>query len=168
MLPPLASLEALEVRVGQDLVDDHGEPIGADGLRAQAALEDASALVRAQAGATYDDEHDLLLAVIPDVIVSVTLAAAYRAFLNPQGAVQTSVGDVSVTYSRGQTAGAVFLTSAEMRAVRQAAGASSVGSLELETGFIPPNGAGYGRDELLAPMEDPRSDPIPLGPAPWE
>lgn len=168
MLPPLASLEALEVRLGLDLADDHGEPLGPDGARAQAALEDASSLVRTITERDYVDDHDELIAQIPDVVTTITLQAAYRAFLNPQGAVQSSVGDVSVTYSRSDTAGAVFLTSAEIRALRKASGASGVGSLELATGYIPPSGRDDGRDVLLAPAQDPGSDPIPLGPVPWE
>lgn len=164
MLPALATLEALGVRLGLDLVDDSGEPTEPDGLRALAALEDSSALVRTIAGLDYVDTHDELLLVIPDVVTSITLAAAQRAFINPQGAIQSSVGDVSVTLSRGDAAGAVFLTNAEVRALRKVSGKSGVGSLDYETGFVPSNG----RDLLLAPMEDPRSDPIPLGPVPWE
>jgi hypothetical protein len=164
MLPPLASLEALGLRLGLDLVDDHGEPLAPSGLRALAALEDASALVRAVAGLDWVDLHDELLLQIPDVIASITLAAAYRAFLNPQGAVQASVGDASVTYSRTESSGQVFLTNAEIRAIRKAAGAGSIGSIDMTTGFIP----GSGRDPLYAPGPDPREDPIPLGPVPWE
>jgi hypothetical protein len=164
MLPALATLEALGLRLGLSLVDDHGEPLAPDGLRALAALEDASALVRSIAGLDYVDAHEELILNIPDVITSIVLAAAYRAFVNPQGAVQSSVGDVSLTLSRGESAGSVFLTNAEIRAIRKSSGGSSISSIDMETGFMPRSG----RDELLAPMEDPRSDPIPLGPVPWE
>lgn len=164
MLPALATLEALGLRLGLELTDEHGDPLAPDGLRALAALEDASALVRSIAGLDYVDTHELLELVIPDVITSITLAAAYRAFINPQGAVQSSVGDVSLTLSRGESAGSVFLTNAEIRAIRKASGAATIGSIDMVTGYIPNNG----RDVLLAPMEDPRSDPIPIGPVPWE
>lgn len=164
MLPALATLEALEIRLGGVALVDHGDPTDPDGLRAQAALEDASALIRSIAGVDYVDSHDELLLDIPDVIPAIALAAAGRAFVNPQGAVQSSVGDVSLTLSRGESAGAVFLTNPEIRAIKKASGAATIGSIDMVTGFVPNNG----RDDLLAPTQDPGSDPIPLGPVPWE
>lgn len=162
MLEPLATLEALAIRLGLDLLDDHGDPTSPDGLRALAALEDASALIRGVAGVDWVDEHEQLFG-IPDVVTTITLAVAFRAYSNPQGAVQASVGDTSVSYSRGESAGSVFLTRAELRAILKAAGANSIGSIQIETGFIP----GGGLDPLWAPTEG-GGDPIPLGPVPWE
>lgn len=159
-LPPLASLEAFTERLGANL----GEPASQDGVRAVAALEDASALIRSEAGTDWVDDHDDLLLDIPDVIETICLAVAYRAFRNPDGTTQTSVGDVSVSFSREGVAGAVFLTKAEQRAVRKAAGRSSVGSVLMDAGII--GGGGYDYTRLrYAPTQ---GDPIPLGPWPWE
>ncbi|MGE0133756.1 MAG: hypothetical protein AB7L91_06315 [Dehalococcoidia bacterium] len=136
MLPPLAELEALSERLGVVLVDDHDEPTSPDGVRALAALRDASALVRQEAGEDYVDDHEEidwgnLSTGAVDVLQSVTIAAAYRAYRNPDGATQASVGDSSVSYSRQGVEGAVFLTEAEKRTVRRAVGKSTAGTVEL-------------------------------------
>lgn len=165
-LPPLANLHALQDRLGRnDLVDDHGAPIAPEGVRAQAALEDASSLVRTEAGRTWTDEaHATLDANVPDVVVSVTLAAAQRAFNNPQGATQASLGDVSVSFSRDGSAGTVFLTKAEQRAVRKAGGRNTFGSITMAS----PYSVNATDTNHLVPGSDPGSDPVPLGPFPWE
>lgn len=153
MLPPLATLEALSERLGIDL--DVETP---DGARAASALDDASALVRAESGREWLAENGDLEGV-PDIIQSVTLAVAYRAFRNPDGTTQTSIGDVSVSFTREGVAGAIFLTKAEARAVRKAAGRSSLTSIVLES--AQPLSAA---DPYYAPAQ---GDPIPLGPLPW-
>lgn len=150
-MTPLADLAALSARLGMAL-DEHE----AEGERAQAALEDASALVRSESGKDWLDEHDDLVLDLPEIIAQVTLAAAYRAFRNPDGTAQASVGDVSVSYSRDGAAGSVFLTRAERRAVRKAGGVVAVGSLTLQTPYL------QGQDPLYT------SDGFPLGPLPWE
>lgn len=165
-LPPLADLNALGDRLGRtDLVDEHGAPIAPEGVRAQAALEDASSLVRNEAGKSWTDEaHAVLDANIPDIVVSITLAAASRAFQNPQGATQSSMGDVSVSFSREGSAGAVFLTKAEQRAIRKAAGRNAFGSIAL----VSPYHVNATDPNHLVPANDPGADPVPLGPFPWE
>jgi hypothetical protein len=162
MPPPLATLEQLGARLGVVFpVDVNGMPTTPDGLRAGAALNDASALVRTVAGEDWLDENGDLEAV-PPTIQTVTLSVASRAYMNPQGAVQATVGDASVTYSRGGE-GTVFLTNAEVRLIRKAMGLSALSSVQFVTEFVPPNG----RDNLYAPDPD-GGDPVPLGPVPWE
>jgi len=129
MLPPLASTSELETRLGVTLS-------GADLSRASAALADASALIRQEADEDWvDDEGDL--EDVPDIVSSVCLAVAYRAYRNPEGTVQASVGDVSVTYGRQGGGGAIYLTQAELRAVRKAAGKAAVTTLRYTTPYIP-------------------------------
>ncbi len=166
-LPPLASLEALGLRLGVSLLDAHDAPTVPDGVRALAALEDASALVRAEGAKSWVDAHDELLLNIPDVIVSITLAVAYRAFRNPDGTTQAAMGDVSVSFSREGIGGSIFLTRAEQRAVRRASGRNMFGSLIMETPFLP-NSTDI---ELahFAPVDgQPAADWVPMGPFPWE
>lgn len=91
MLPALASLDDLNVRLPEPAEED------ADEARAQAALDDASTLVRLTTGQSYVDEDEELIDSIPDVVVVVTLAAARRAYLNPDDVRQESVGPYSVT-----------------------------------------------------------------------
>lgn len=158
---PLASLEALSTRLG---ISPPLDAETADGARAAAALDDASAMVRAEAGLDWLDgeEEDTLDPLLPDIVVSITLAAAARTYRNPDGFSQASTGDVSISYSREQQSSSVYLTKSEVRAIRRAAGRSSVGSLALESGFMPESADAY-----WVPVSN-GGDPLPLGPWPWE
>lgn len=166
-LPSLADLEAFGVRMGQDFLDDQEPPAPTDpdGLRAQAALDDASALIRLTAGEDWVDEDGNLEAV-PPAIETICLSVAQRGYTNPQGAVQATVGDASVTWRTGE-GGAIYLTNAELRAIRKVTGALGVSSFQTVTEFVPPVGRIDTRDPLYAPVEG-GGDPIPLGPVPWE
>lgn len=134
MLPPLASVEDLAVRLGLTLEED-----SADYLRAAAVLDDVSALVRLEAGQDYmtvaTEEDPAVLDEVPGAIVSVTLQVARRAYMNPDGAAQTSVGDVSASFGGLGRDGAIALTKEERKVVRKAAGRSPVGSMGLESPF---------------------------------
>ena len=153
MLTPLASLTNLGLRLGVTLT-------GSDAERGTAALDDASALIRAEAAQDWvDDEGDL--AAVPAIVESVALAAAYRAFRNPDGVSQTSLGDASVSYDRGTAQAAVYLTRDERRAVRRAAGTTAVGAIELASPWAMPTS-----DYPVAVASG--GDPIPIGPFPWE
>jgi hypothetical protein len=112
MLPALASIEDLEARLQGGLAES-------DQARAQAVLEDASTLVRRVAGSTWV-EDEALVDDVPDVVIVVTLAVAKRAFLNPDGIRQESLGTHSVTY---EGANGVFLTDDERDAIQAAVGA---------------------------------------------
>ena len=151
---PLATVEQLSARLGIT-------PTGGDAERALAALEDASALIRSEAAVDWIDDSDAL-SDVPSVIEAITLAVAYRAYQNPTGASQTSLGDASVSYAREGSGGAVYLTRDERKAVRKAAGISSVGSIALLSPWMA-EAANY----YYAEVEG-GGDPIPLGPLPWE
>lgn len=116
-LPALATLEALEVRLGGSLDDED---------RAQAALDDASALVRSIAGKTWVT-NDVLDTDIPDIIATITLRAARRAYTNPNDHSSETIGNSSVGF------GAVYLTVEERSAVLAAIGNNGVSSVGLET-----------------------------------
>lgn len=118
MLPALASLEQLEERIGGI----------SNEAAAQAALDDASALVRAEAPAAgWATDPDV---EPPDVVVVVVLTAATRALRNPDGAQSETIGNYSVSYGAGLAG--VWLTKNERRVVRQAvSGAGGIGSVEL-------------------------------------
>ena len=150
---PLASLAALEARLGVTLA-------GADLDRATAALDDASALIRAEASTDWVDDEGAL-ADVPAIVEAVALAVAYRAFRNPDGVTQTSLGDASVAYDRGTAQAAVYLTRDERRAIRRAAGTTAVGAIELASPWSMP-----ANDYAVAVAGG--GDPIPIGPFPWE
>lgn len=159
---PLVELSQLAARLGVSLVSGTS-----DGDRAAAALEDASALVRAEANSTFyldagSDEE--ILDTVPPVIAAVTLAVAMRAYRNHEGLSRASVGDVSVSY-RDPGVAALALTSTERRIIRREMGLTTGTSVELE-GL--PVVRGDPGDLHLAPIlgqED--SDPVPMGPPPW-
>lgn len=70
-LPPLASTDDLDARLPAGLAD-------ADPDAAAAALDDASAIVRDEAGKTWLDE-DGELTDVPAMVVAITCACAIRA-----------------------------------------------------------------------------------------
>src|SRR5690606_25606076 len=131
-MQPLVAVEDLMARLGVQL-----SPASPDYTRAEAALADASALVRSVAEQDWADEDgeldfgDLGSREVA-ALQSVTLSVAYRAYRNPDGAAQSSIGDVSVSFgNRGE--GSVYLTPSERAQVKRAAGASSVVSVGLVT-----------------------------------
>lgn len=107
----LATIADFEARLGLNLA-------AADVARAEAALEDASDLV------LDEGDPDWTSATVPRRARQIVLSVALRVWRNPDGLSQSSVGDVSVSYSRTGVQGAIYLTKAEQRAVRKAAGRS--------------------------------------------
>lgn len=142
---PLADFGQIEARLG--VVST------ADIERARAALVDASALVRAEAGMNWLDEDGGLLDV-PDLIQTVTLSVAVRLYRS-DGLRSESIAGYSVAYTDPGVAG-LALTADERRLVRQAVGRSStsVSSVAFEDPW--PLTAGY------VPVLD--GDPLPN---PW-
>lgn len=125
MLPAFASTSELAVRIPGGISDD-------DEARAQGVLEDASSLIRAEAGTTWVTEG-VLDEDVPDIVVTVCIAAAKRAFTNPEAVTSESLGDAARSF--GDASSDVYLTAAEKRLVRRAAGlASTIGSIAMEIG----------------------------------
>ena len=122
MPAPLADITAFEALLGHSLT-------GADLSRAMAVLDGASALIRSEAADDFEDE-------VPPIVAQVCLWSAQRAYRNPDGVSQSSVGDVSVSYGATDGSGAVFLTRSELRQVRKAGGLSSVVSVPLVTPYL--------------------------------
>jgi hypothetical protein len=86
--PPLAPVESLRDRLGVD----------ADVVRLAAHLDDASALVRAEAGQSWIVAGEL--DGVPDEVVRITLAVARAMFENPQRVSSDQTGPFSVSYSQ--------------------------------------------------------------------
>lgn len=91
MLPALATVADLEARLGHTITD------AGERERAQALLNDASTLVRFEAGQSWVDENGALTAV-PDLAVTITCQAALRGWYNPAGVESEQLGAVSVRY----------------------------------------------------------------------
>lgn len=118
-LPPLATLAAMEVRLGVPV----GSLTGADKTRAEAALDDVSALVRDEAG--RDWVNALNVAVAPPGVAVVVLQAAMRCYRNPEGLTGESVGPYSWQGQQGETT--LYLTDSEIRAIHAAVRAEGTG-----------------------------------------
>ncbi len=118
MLPDIVTIGQLVDRVG---------PV-ADLPRAAAALSDASAEVHDVSDEVWVDA-DGFLTVVPDRVVTITLAVAMRLYVNPHGYESETIGDY--TYRLGEGRGLAELTARETRAIRAAAGKSAIGSIQL-------------------------------------
>ena len=144
-LPALVPLDDFALRLG-GLAE-------ADEDRAQAALNDASALIRAETGDEDWVDDDGALEEVPEVIVTICVAVAIRAFRNPDGVRQETIGNYSVSYA--DTSTAVFLTEGERRMVRRAAGLSGLNSIAIE-------GEWTANPAVYVPVEG-GGDDFPLG-----
>lgn len=88
-LPPLASADALQERLGADVVVDDD--------RLAASLADASSLVRSYLGLDYVDDDDEL-ETVPHAVETVTLSVARRDYETVRGVVSERIGSVATTY----------------------------------------------------------------------
>lgn len=108
----LATLEELEARI------PGGIPT-ADEARAQAALDDASVLIRAAAGTDWAGSTP------PAVAKMVCLSAARRSFINPDAVRSQQLDGYGVTFSSSSPD--VYLTKEERRLIRGSVGKSGLG-----------------------------------------
>lgn len=125
MAPPLAAFTQFTARLGRSLV---GEEV----TRAEALIEDASAIARGHVGLTWFDvdDDDVEVLTAPDGVAAIVLAAALRVFRNPGGYVSESTGDWSGSRAAGATG--VEFTEPEVRMLRVLAGQSNVISVPVE------------------------------------
>lgn len=133
-LPPLVDIDRLFAKIGY-------VPDGAELDRAAELLDEASELVRDVAGKTWADDETGVVSGVPRRVRSIVIDCAWRAFSNPEGLVQRTIGDSSKSWDRAGREGGqiVYLTDDEERAIRKAAGTSS---LVVATLYSP-----YGGDE---------------------
>ena len=106
-MQPLASVEELEARLGAPF------PSAPEHARAMAALEDASAVLRAECGRAEWDE-------VPETVRVLTLRVARRMLMNPDGLQSESIGPASASVSGEVAEG--MLTVAERRMLRAGVG----------------------------------------------
>jgi hypothetical protein len=127
MTPPLASVTDLERRLGKEFGD-------AELSRVEAVLDDASALIRDEAGRTWIDPITGLIAGVPASIRAVVLRVAERATRNPDALKSESGGDYSYQYA--DTEGGVYLTDRERQIIRRALGRTGLWTQPVERGDI--------------------------------
>jgi len=122
-LPPLADVEDLSYRMGREFTSEELP-------RIEAALDDASALVRDEAGKTWVDPLTGLVTDLPASIRTVVLRMAERVVRNPQGFKSESAGDYS--YDRGPGEDDVYLTDKERAIIRRALGKTGLWTQRVE------------------------------------
>lgn len=127
--PTLASLQQLDARFPGGLSDD-------DTNRALAALEDASAWIRAEAGTEDWLDANGVLETVPAVIVSICCAVARRIVDNPAGIMQRSIAGYSEGLTNATTD--VYLTKQEKAMIRKVTGTGGLVAVVLESPYTPP------------------------------
>lgn len=134
-----ASVEELEQRLGEALA-------GTERDRGQALLHDASTVIRAVAHGDWDDP-------VPEVVTTVCLNMAIRAYRNPEGVRQQSLGSFSLTFGDVETG--VVITDEERRLISIAAGYGvALDSVQLTTGY-------EATSTVFVPVGDGRGDWLP-------
>lgn len=120
----------------QDFTARHGAPD--DESVVGALLEDASALIRAEAAGTdadwvaEDPDEDV---TVPAAIRAICVQIAYRAWANPDGVAREELGEASRTLRGTDQADVLWLTKNEARIVRKAAGTPAIRSIAIETPY---------------------------------
>lgn len=131
-VPPLASFGMLARKLGA-LPEDFDEP---ERDRGEYLLDEASELIRSVAGKTWlTTTNDL--DNVPRRVSRICVAAAARAFENPHGLSQRTIGDRAVSFDRAQREGGevVYLTDREEEDVRKAAGYSSFAAVTMTSPY---------------------------------
>lgn len=128
-LPPLAPFDLLARKLGGEVEDF--DDVEFD--RGCYLLDEASELIRDVAGLTWVDEDTGELLDVPRRVARICVAAAARAFNNPDGLTQRSIGDSSKSYDRSGREGGevVYLTDAERADIVKAGGGSGFRAVTL-------------------------------------
>lgn len=121
----LATVADLEVRLGLSVGDLQDTNLA----RAQAALDDTSALVRAEGGKTWLDSGGVIVTA-PAEVITIVIKAALREYKNPDSFTSEQLGDYSY---RTDAVGGVYLTEDERRIIRAASGTASHGLWTVRT-----------------------------------
>ena len=145
--PALASIINLTARMGDVGVME----------RAQAALDDASALIRAEADPEDWIDDSGALEDVPAIVVTVCCKVAQRILANPDGLTSEGIGSYNQSFSNPSSD--AYLTKSERPLIRRAAGSSPVGSVELQTPYRRIN-----TEDIYMSVRD--GEELPMGPWP--
>lgn len=155
--PPLVDVVELATRLGLDLTSDVLP-------RLAAIIDDASALVRAEAQQTWVDEYGDLEDV-PDAVATVTLAVARRVYENKLGVTSETTGPFTIRYS-DQAGEGLYLTEQEKELLARYRPSPSPGVWTLPTTRTEVEGASTIRQFDAADDVDAELGPIPTR-EPW-
>jgi len=129
-----------------------------DEERAQANLDDASALIRAYCGLdwmTEDGDGEPILDVVPDAVVSVTLQVAARLYTNPKGYASEQIGQYSYRIGASEVNSGLSLTPSEKQMLTMTLG-TNIHSVKMTREGLHGSTTFYLHDEA-------GFDPIPYG-----
>jgi len=129
LLPPLADVADLEVRLDRTFTD-------AESPRIEALLDDVSTMVRLVAGKTWVDPLDATQVIAPDIVRMIVLRAAARYINNPGGFSAESAGDYSYQRNGLDERGGLFLTDEEIGWLKKVAGRLGLWSQPLTRGDL--------------------------------
>lgn len=154
MLPSLATIEDMEVRLGHPITDAD------ERTRSQSLLNDASALIRFEANQDWMDNtvEPPVLGPVPDFIVTLTVRAAMRGWYNPAGIEAAQLGAVSVRY------GGAWLTAAERQSLALMNRGMGLQQIMLSPGFgFERNTYGWAPVDNEEGLHTPDADWFPTG-----
>lgn len=136
-LPALATVAALEIRLGQTIDE-------ADRPQAEALLRYASSLIRAHTGQDYVDDEDVLINPLPDGIPEVCVEIVWRAKVNPAQTTQQSAGPFSMSLAAGMFLSAQdkVILNAKPGRPRLWTQPTTRGDIETATVCVPPSNCG--------------------------
>lgn len=115
-------------------VKDFEDRYGTADDRVSAFLDDASALVLSAVDGSEADWATEESDEVPAAVMAVVLAITYRAWNNPAGLRSESLGAYSQSW-RGDSEDVLWLTKAERRIVRRAAGTGTFRTVTLESPY---------------------------------
>jgi hypothetical protein len=118
----------------EDFEARHGDLSEADQETVEALLEDASALVAAEAGDSAEEWLTDSSSEPPREVSVVCIAMAYRAWRDPDGVSRERLGAAEVEY-RADVPDSIWLTDNERRTVQRAAKIGSFKAVTLETPY---------------------------------
>ena len=130
-----------------------------DASRAQAALDDATAVHRDVASPEDWLDDDGNLETVPDIVVAICCRAVQRSLDNPQAVQAEGIGSYNVTFANSSPD--VYLTKAERASIRRAVGKVSLGAVTIESPYAPR----HDLSDICVDVEG-GGDPIPMGPWP--
>lgn len=157
MSEPLATVDRLATRLGVTLT-----PNTPDYARAEECLWSASVRARALAGQEWTDPT-----TVPDEVVDVVLAAAYRLFRNPDRHQSNQAGSFAAAVSPSDLKSGVFLD-AERRVLMSFRGGSLIVGTTTREDEHNPTGPYDAANYVPDPINEGRGDPfygfMPNGP----
>ena len=124
-LPAFATVEQLEIRLGQTI---EGDAIG----QAEWLLEFASDRIRARTGRTWTDENDDL-ADVPGLVTKITVEMVYRAVSNPEGVTQDTAGPFTLSFGP-EAAQRLYIAKQEMEDLSSLSGRSGLRTISTTRG----------------------------------